>query len=115
MAWPLHELPTFDTCMDGTPLLSEIRALNFAYLRLARRMLDADLALATSALGISEQMGDALRSLDERACASIAQTNLFLCRIHFDDQVLAALLAGPRLAHLEDHASASKAPNHEVA
>lgn len=109
MAWPLHELPTFDTNMDGTPLLSEIRALNIAYLRLARRMLDADQALATSALGISERMGNALRSLDEEARTSIAQTNLFLCRIHFDDRVLAALLAGPRLAHLEDHASACKA------
>lgn len=94
--------------MDGTPLLSEIRSLNSAYLRLARRLLDTDQALATSALGISEQMGEALRGLDEEACTAIAQTNLFLCRIHFDDRVLAALLAGPRLALLENQASASK-------
>ena len=39
----------------------------------------------------------------------MAQTNLFLCRIHFDDRVLAALLAGPRLELLESPASAGKA------
>ncbi|MDC6179982.1 flagellar transcriptional regulator FlhD [Ralstonia solanacearum] len=94
--------------MEGTPLLSEIRALNSAYLRLARRMLATDHALATSALGISQPMGEALLALDEAACVRMAQTNLFLCRIHFDDRVLAALLTGPRMELLECPVSAGK-------
>ncbi|OIT13556.1 flagellar transcriptional regulator FlhD [Ralstonia solanacearum] len=101
--------------MDGTSLLSEIRSLNVAYLRLARRMLSADQAMATSALGISQRMGDALVALDEDACVAMAQTNLFLCRIHFDDRVLADLLASPRVAHLDGEASASAAASPAVA
>lgn len=78
-------------------------------------MLSADQAMATSALGISQQMGDALVALDEDACVAMAQTNLFLCRIHFDDRVLADLLASPRVAHLDGEASASAAASPAVA
>ncbi|WP_217918048.1 flagellar transcriptional regulator FlhD, partial [Myxococcus sp. AM009] len=98
------ESPANDITMEATSLLSEIRSLNIAYLRLARRLLATDQALATTALGISQSMGEALLTLDEEACVRMAQTNLFLCRIHFDDRVLAALLAGPRLELLESPA-----------
>ncbi|MBP0532824.1 flagellar transcriptional regulator FlhD, partial [Mycobacterium tuberculosis] len=47
------ESPANDITMEATSLLSEIRSLNIAYLRLARRLLATDQALATTALGIS--------------------------------------------------------------
>ncbi|MFX8098580.1 flagellar transcriptional regulator FlhD, partial [Acinetobacter baumannii] len=57
------ESPANDITMEATSLLSEIRSLNIAYLRLARRLLATDQALATTALGISQSMGEALLTL----------------------------------------------------
>lgn len=80
--------------MVGQPLLSDIRSLNLAFLKLAQRLLAADFTGTATVLGISPLMAEKLLGLQESECLVTSQTNLLLCRIHFDDGVLAALLDG---------------------
>ncbi len=86
----------FDMTIKGGQLLPEVKALDETFLRLVRRVLEADFEAGGSALGVSAEMANALLSLSDERCTAVASTNLLLCRIRFDDRILVGLLESAR-------------------
>lgn len=82
--------------MVSAALVPEIRELNISFLLLARKMLTSGRDDALASLGISKAMADALLTMPDSEVRHLSNTNLLLCRFHFDDRVLAELLAKPR-------------------
>ncbi|OIN68656.1 hypothetical protein BL248_23455 [Ralstonia solanacearum] len=82
--------------MTARKLLPEVKALNETFLRLVRRVLEADFEAGRSALGVSAEMANALLSLSDERCMAVASTNLLLCCIRFDDPILMRLLGNGR-------------------
>ncbi|MCK4118417.1 flagellar transcriptional regulator FlhD [Ralstonia nicotianae] len=91
----------FGIPMGGGLLLYEITKLNRAFLRLVRRMLDADIEQVRSVLGIPVEIANALLALPDDDYMAVANTNLLLCRIRFDDRILVGLLENKRGLPLE--------------
>lgn len=89
--------PTKGLPSGSVALLPEIRELNFSFLVLTRKFLISGQEDALASLGISRVMADALEAMSDRELTYLANTNLLLCRLHFDDRVLAALLSKSRL------------------
>lgn len=89
--------PTKGLPSGSVALLPEIRELNFSFLVLTRKLLTSRRDDALASLGISGVMADALEAMSASELTYLANTNLLLCRLHFDDRVLAALLSKSRL------------------
>ncbi len=87
--------------MKKGQLIPEVKALNHAFLRLVRRMLEADFEASRCALGMSVEMANALLALSDERSTAVASTNLLLCRIRFDDRILVGLLENGRGLGLE--------------
>lgn len=73
-------------------MTNEIGDLNLTYLLLAQRLVREDVTTAMFRLGLSREIADLLGNLSLSQIIRLAASNLFLCRLRFDDHpVLSAL------------------------
>jgi flagellar transcriptional activator FlhD len=79
---------------------NEIRDLNLTYLMLAQRMIWDDKEAAAYRLGISSQLAEIMADLTAGQVIKLAQANVLLCRMRFDDRLILGLLT----SHSRDHA-----------
>ncbi|MDH4190153.1 MAG: flagellar transcriptional regulator FlhD [Betaproteobacteria bacterium] len=78
----------------SSKLLEEIRETNLAYLMLAQHMIRQERAESLYRLGISGELADMIESLTPGQLLKIAATNLLMCRLRFDEQMVWNLLTG---------------------
>lgn len=74
-------------------VVAEIRELNLNYLMLAQQMYREDPEAAVYRLGISDDLAEIIASLTPGQILKMANTNLCLCRMRFDDRLILSLLA----------------------
>lgn len=79
--------------MKSSELTSEIKELNLTYLMLAQQMVIADKDMAVFRLGISRDIANILEVLTPGQILKLANSNLMLCRIRFDDNLVFGMLA----------------------
>lgn len=78
--------------MNTSQLHQEIKNINLSFMQLCQQMIREDKAHAVSALGVSEEMADLVAGLSATHLLKLSATNMFLCRFHFDDNVLLNML-----------------------
>ena len=79
--------------MKANELIAEIKDLNLTYLMLAQQMVIADKDMAIFRLGISKDIADILEVLTPGQILKLANSNMMLCRIRFDDNLVFGMLA----------------------
>lgn len=79
--------------MKSAQLLDEIRETNMSYLLLAQHMIGADRAAAMVLLGMRPEVADILEQLSPAQIMKMSTSNMLLCRIRFDDQLIVGLLS----------------------
>lgn len=79
--------------MKANELTTEIRELNLTYLMLAQQMVLADKDMAIFRLGISKDIADILGVLTPSQILKLSNSNMMLCRIRFDDNLVFGMLA----------------------
>jgi flagellar transcriptional activator FlhD len=80
--------------MNREQLISEIQETNLAYLLLAQQMIRLDKASAMFRMGISDDVASILDQLSPGQILKMAASNMLLCRIRVDDQMILGLLTG---------------------
>jgi len=88
--------------MKTDQMLDEIREANLTYMMLAQSMIRRDKPEALYRLGISEEVADLLEKLSSGQLMKIASSNMLMCRVRFDDDVVWGLLT----SHSKDRATA---------
>ncbi len=78
--------------MNREQLLGEIQETNLAYLLLAQQMIRLDKASAMFRMGISDDVARILDQLSPGQILKMAASNMLLCRIRVDDQLILGLL-----------------------
>ncbi|SEK71123.1 flagellar transcriptional regulator FlhD [Nitrosovibrio tenuis] len=78
--------------MKSNELATEIKELNLTYLMLAQQMVMADKDTAIFRLGISKDVADVLEVLTPGQILKLSNSNMMLCRIRFDDNLVFGLL-----------------------
>lgn len=78
--------------MKATELTTEIKDLNLTYLMLAQQMVLADKDMAIFRLGVSKDIADVLEVLSLSQILKLANSNMMLCRIRFDDSLVFGML-----------------------
>jgi len=93
---------------------TEIGDLNLTYLLLAQRLVREDVATAMFRLGLSREVADLLGNLSLSQIVKLAASNLFLCRLRFDDHPILSVLTqnGKDLALQQAHAAILLAGQH---
>ena len=93
--------------MNTSDMLGEIKELNLTYLMLAQHMIREDKSAAVYRLGINQQLADILADLTAAQVLKMAGTNVMLCRMRFDDQLILGLLTshGKEGAMPQSHAA----------
>jgi flagellar transcriptional activator FlhD len=71
---------------------AEIRDANLAYLNMAQNLIRQDLPSALKILGMSEDAAEIIKTLSESQKASIADSDILLCRFGVSDDVVWGLL-----------------------
>ncbi|WP_297448455.1 flagellar transcriptional regulator FlhD [Ferrovum sp.] len=74
--------------MNPTQLHAEIRDTNLSYLMLAQNMINQDVAAALFRLGINAEMADLIASLTPAQLIKMAASNMLVCRLRFDENLL---------------------------
>jgi len=67
---------------------AEIREANMAYLNMAQSLIRQDLKSAVKILGMSEDAAEIIKTLSESQKASIADSDILLCRFGVSDDVV---------------------------
>ncbi len=78
--------------MNSEQLLNEIREANLGYLLLAQHMINADRPTAMFRLGVSEELADVLERLTPGQILKMATSNMLLCRMRFDDELVMSVV-----------------------
>ena len=78
--------------MNNEQLLAEIRDANLTYLMLAQNLIRADRVEALFRLGLSEDAADLIATLSPAQVLKTASTNMLLCRMRVDDDMVWNLL-----------------------
>ena|SRR5438445_12941976 len=78
--------------MTENDMLAEIRDANLSYLMLAQQMIRSDKATAIFRLGISKEIADLLKGLNNAQILKLASTNMMLARFRFDDGAILSML-----------------------
>jgi flagellar transcriptional activator FlhD len=71
---------------------AEIRDANMAYLNMAQSLIRQDLQSAVRILGMSEDAAEMIKTLSDSQKASIADSDILLCRFGVSDDVVWNLL-----------------------
>ena len=79
--------------MKSNDLATAIKELNLTYLLLAQQMIVADKDMAIFRLGISRDIADILEVLTPGQILKLSNSNMMLCRIRFDDNLVFGMLA----------------------
>lgn len=79
--------------MNQTQLLTEIREINLSYLMLAQTLIRQERAEALFRLGLSEESADLISALSSSQLLKIASSNMLLCRMRVDDNIIWELLS----------------------
>ncbi|HET7062104.1 MAG TPA: flagellar transcriptional regulator FlhD [Nitrosospira sp.] len=79
--------------MKSSELTTEIKELNLTYLMLAQQMVISDKDMAIFRLGISRDIADILEVLTPGQIVKLSNSNMMLCRIRFDDNLIFGMLA----------------------
>lgn len=79
--------------MSANELTAEIKELNLTYLMLAKQMVHADKDMAIFRLGISKDIAEILAVLTPGQILKLSNSNMMLCRIRFDDNLVFGMLA----------------------
>jgi flagellar transcriptional activator FlhD len=79
--------------MKANELTTEIKELNLTYLMLAQQMVLADKDMAIFRLGISKDIADILAVLTPSQILKLSNSNMMLCRIRVDDNLVFGMLA----------------------
>ena len=93
--------------MNREQLMGEIQETNLAYLLLAQQMIRLDKASAMFRMGISDDVARILDQLSPGQILKMAASNMLLCRIRVDDQVILGLLTnhGKDKPMMQSHAA----------
>ncbi|MDH5479754.1 MAG: flagellar transcriptional regulator FlhD [Nitrosomonas sp.] len=86
--------------MDSKLMLEEIREVNLSYMLLAQQLLREDKIAAMYRLGINQDLADILERLSSSQLMKMAASNMLLCRLRFDDSLIAEMLS----SHSRDQA-----------
>lgn len=78
--------------MNNEQILMEIRETNLSYLMLAQSLIRADREQALFRLGLSEEAADRIASLSPAQVLKIASSNILICRMRVDDDLVWTLL-----------------------
>ncbi|MGH8763817.1 MAG: flagellar transcriptional regulator FlhD [Nitrosospira sp.] len=78
--------------MSVIELTTEIKELNLTYLMLAQQMVHADKDMAIFRLGISKDVAEILAVLTPGQILKLSNSNMMLCRIRFDDNLVFGML-----------------------
>jgi flagellar transcriptional activator FlhD len=78
--------------MNNDQILMEIRETNLSYLMLAQSLVRADREQALFRLGLSEEAADRIASLSPAQVLKIASSNILICRMRVDDDLVWTLL-----------------------
>lgn len=87
--------------MDNHHMLQDIRDANLTYLMLAQGLIRADRAEALFRLGLSEEAADLLGALSPAQMLKLASSNMLLCRMRVDDDLVWKLLTNHNLRKSE--------------
>jgi flagellar transcriptional activator FlhD len=80
--------------MNTERMLDEIREANLTYLMLAQRLIREDRAEALYRLGLTEEVADLIGALSAGQILKIAASNLLMCALRFNDELVWNLLSG---------------------
>ncbi len=83
--------------MEPDQILDEIRDINLSYLLLAKQMLREDRVLAMYRLGINQDIAEIMEKLTSAQLIKMAASNMLLCRLRFDDRLIAEILSNEAL------------------
>lgn len=89
----MHPFTVMEVKMKANELTTEIKDFNLTYLMLAQQMVIADKDMAIFRLGISKDIADILEVLTPGQILKLANSNMMLCRIRFDDNLVFGMLA----------------------
>jgi len=106
--------------MNNDQIMMEIRETNLSYLMLAQSLIRADRDQALFRLGLSEEAADRLASLSPAQVLKIASSNILICRMRVDDDLVWTLLTNHNKTSSTDsvsqmHASILMAGRHQEA
>lgn len=106
--------------MNNDQILMEIRETNLSYLMLAQSLIRADREQALFRLGLSEEAADRIASLSPAQVLKIASSNILICRMRVDDDLVWTLLTNHGKTTTNDsvsqlHASILMAGRHQEA
>ena len=79
--------------MTANDMMAEIRDANLSYLMLAQQMIRADKDMAIFRLGINKDTADILAVLTSGQILKLSNSNMVLCRMRIDDNMVFGLLA----------------------
>lgn len=74
-------------------LLKEIRETNLTYLMLAQALIRQDRASALLQLGLNETVAQIVEVLSPSQIIRLSESNLLMCRMRFDDEMIWQLLS----------------------
>lgn len=78
--------------MNNDQILMEIRETNLSYLMLAQSLVRVDREQALFRLGLSEEAADRIAALSPAQVLKIASSNILICRMRVDDDLVWTLL-----------------------
>ncbi len=93
--------------MKNAQLLDEIRETNMSYLLLAQHLIGSDRTAAMFRLGVRAEVADIIEQLSPAQIMKMAASNMLLCRMRFDDQLIVGLLSDHSAAKpmMQSHAA----------
>ncbi len=111
---------TESQAMNNDQMLMEIRETNLSYLMLAQSLIRSDRDQALFRLGLSEEAADRIASLSPAQVLKIASSNILICRMRVDDDLVWTLLTNHGKSTSNDsvsqlHASILMAGKHQEA
>jgi flagellar transcriptional activator FlhD len=74
-------------------LVAEIREANLSYMMLAQALIRLDRPSALLQLGLNEEVAQIVEMLSPTQIIRLAQSNMMICRMRFDDRMIWSLLS----------------------
>jgi flagellar transcriptional activator FlhD len=74
-------------------LIAEIREANLSYMMLAQALIRLDRPSALLQLGLNEEVAQIVEALSPTQIIRLAQSNMLMCRMRFDDRMIWSLLS----------------------
>lgn len=92
--------------MNDDQMMSEIREANLNYLILAQNLIRKDKTEALFRLGMSEEAADVIAALSPAQVMKLAASNVLLCRMRVDDEIVWNLLTSQKFGKATNETTA---------